>query len=128
MHLQELRRLIESKKRTGLTEGDLVLFGPAWTWEVVVAGGSGREAFLKTVNSDLMAVRALALYDSPQWPGLIRHGYERVLKDKAALASFHEEILTKAPRSQSAWWIEDERTRKPGGSCFDWNAAIRTRG
>lgn len=126
-HLQRLRRILEDKKRSGeLGESDLSLFRPAWTWEAVLAGapGGNREDFEKTVRADLEAIRALRLYDAPEWFTTIRTGYDMTLRDKSSLAAFQNEVLRSAPRSQAAWWIEDERGRRTPGETLLKRVAV----
>lgn len=123
-HLRDLRRHLETKKASGLAEADLALFPTAWNWERVLAGDTGREEYRRVVAADTARIRTLALYESRPWYEALRRGYERELRDPAAWQSVEQEILDKAPRSEAAWWIEEQRDQRnapppDGGSRAD---------
>lgn len=117
-HVQDLRKMIDAKKRDGLTEADLSLFRAAWPWEKVAAGGGGEAEFHRRVRSDLAAIQSLERYESTDWYSLLRFGSEQILKNPGAMQSVKNEVLQRAPRSQAAWWIEEERATKqpPAGA------------
>lgn len=112
MHVRVLRKLLEAKKKSGLTDADLGLFRPAWTWEKIVAGDAGSGQFLEVVRADLAALRERPFYGAPVWYATVRFGYEHVLKDTSGLESLHEQVLREAPQSLTAWLVETERSRK----------------
>ena len=117
-HVQDLRKLIDSKKRDRLAQADLSLFRAAWPWEKAAAGAGGEAEFHRRVRSDLAAIQALASYESTDWYSLLRFGSEQILKDPGAMQSMKDEVLQRAPRSQAAWSIEEERATKqpPAGA------------
>ncbi len=110
-HVQDLRSLLQSKKRGTIAEADLLLFRAAWPWEKAAAAASGEAEFQRTVRSDLAAIRALKLYHSADWYTVLRLGYEQMLKNPALLEPLREEIVRNAPKGQLAWWIDEERNR-----------------
>jgi peroxiredoxin len=107
--VQALRAAIESDKQRGLDEQDLELLRTAWTFEHVTYGSDRLHEFQDVVRSDLAFMRDHPNYNSSRWVGLVSFGYVRVLGEAQAVNSLDNEILRRAPQSESAYEIQSNR-------------------
>jgi len=107
--VQALRAAIESDKGRGLDEQDLELLRTAWTFERLTYGPDRLHEFRDLVRSDLASLRDHPNYNSSRWLDFVSFGYVRVLGEPHAVNSLEDEILRRAPQSETAYGIQSGR-------------------
>jgi hypothetical protein len=107
--VRALRTAIESAKQRGFDEQDLDLLRTAWTFERLTYGPNRLQEFRDVVRSDLAFLRDHPNYNSSRWVAFVSFGYVRVLDDPQAVNSLEDEILRRAPRSETAYEVESDR-------------------
>jgi peroxiredoxin len=107
--VRALRTAIESAKQRGFDEQDLELLRAAWTFERLIYGPDRLQEFRDVVRSDLASLRDHPNYNSSRWVDFVSFGYASVLEDAQAVNSVDDEILRRAPQSETAYEIRRDR-------------------